>query len=144
MCGGCGVDLVFAPSDGDLYPREQLTFVESTLLSAGLCGAHRPGHFRGVATELLRKAGAEMLEEKHPKPFQHGASIHYVGTARMGNDPKTSVVNPWNRCHDVPNLWINDAAAFVTAGNQNPTLTILALAMRSSERMVEQLREGLR
>jgi choline dehydrogenase-like flavoprotein len=99
--------------------------------------------FRSVATELLRKAGAEMLEEKHPKPFQHGSSIHYVGTARMGNDPKTSVVNAWNRCHDVTNLWINDAAAFVTAGNQNPTLTILALAMRSSERMVEQLREGL-
>src|ERR1700691_2692263 len=54
VCGGCGVDLVFAPSDGDLYPREQLTFVESPLLSAGLCGAHRPGHFRGVATVVLK------------------------------------------------------------------------------------------
>jgi pantoate--beta-alanine ligase len=54
VCESCGVDVVFAPSDGDLYPREQLTFVESPLLSAGLCGAHRPGHFRGVATVVLK------------------------------------------------------------------------------------------
>src|SRR5580698_4027552 len=54
VCESCGVDLVFAPSDGDLYPREQLTFVESSVLSAGLCGAHRPGHFRGVATVVLK------------------------------------------------------------------------------------------
>jgi len=54
VCERCGVDLVFAPSDGDLYPREQLTFVESSVLSAGLCGAHRPGHFRGVATVVLK------------------------------------------------------------------------------------------
>ena len=55
----------------------------------------------------------------------------------MGKDPKTSVLNEWNQSHDVKNLFVNDAAAFVTAGNQNPTLTILALAMRSSERIAE-------
>jgi choline dehydrogenase-like flavoprotein len=92
--------------------------------------------FQNVAHELLREAGAEMLEDKDPKPFPHGSSIHYVGTARMGANPKSSVVNQWNRAHDVPNLWINDAAVFVTAGNQNPTLTILALAMRSTEQMM--------
>src|ERR1035438_4161323 len=54
VCGGCGVDLVFAPSAGDLYPREQMTYVESPVLSAHLCGAHRPGHFRGVATVVLK------------------------------------------------------------------------------------------
>lgn len=96
--------------------------------------------FREVAQELLHKAGAEMLENKHPKPFQHGASIHYVGTARIGSNPKLSVLNPWNRSHDVANLWVHDAAAFVTAGNQNPTLTILALALRSSERIPEALK----
>jgi len=80
--------------------------------------------FQNVATELLREAGAEVLEEKDPKPFPHGSSIHYVGTARMGANPKSSVVNEWNRAYDVQNLWINDAAVFVTAGNQNPTLTI--------------------
>lgn len=97
-------------------------------------------NFREVAAELLRKAGAEMLADTDPKPFPHGSSIHYVGTARMGSSPKSSVVNKWNRSHDVPNLWINDAAVFVTAGNPNPTITILALAMRCSERMNEEMR----
>lgn len=96
--------------------------------------------FNEVATDLLRKAGAEMLKDTDPKPFPHGASIHYVGTARMGKNAKSSVVNEWNRSHDVPNLWVNDAAVFVTAGNQNPTITILALAMRSTERMAEEMR----
>ncbi len=54
ICGAHGVDLVFAPSAADLYPREQLTFVESPQLSTHLCGAHRPGHFRGVATVVLK------------------------------------------------------------------------------------------
>jgi pantoate--beta-alanine ligase len=54
VCDGCGVDLVFAPAPVDLYPREQLVFVDSAELSAHLCGAHRPGHFRGVATVVLK------------------------------------------------------------------------------------------
>jgi pantoate--beta-alanine ligase len=54
VCDGCGVDLVFAPSSADLYPREQVTFVESPVLGTHLCGAHRPGHFRGVATVVLK------------------------------------------------------------------------------------------
>ncbi len=54
VCDQCGVDLVFAPSAADLYPREQMTFVESPVLGTHLCGAHRPGHFRGVATVVLK------------------------------------------------------------------------------------------
>lgn len=54
VCDSCGADLVFAPSTEDLYPREQLTFVESPVLSQHLCGAHRPGHFRGVATVVMK------------------------------------------------------------------------------------------
>jgi choline dehydrogenase-like flavoprotein len=96
--------------------------------------------FQQLAKELLQKAGAEMLEEKTPTPFPHGSSIHYVGTARMGRDPRASIVDEWCRTHDVPNLWINDAAVFVTAGNQNPTITILALAMRSAEHMANQMK----
>ncbi len=98
--------------------------------------------FLEVGNEILVKAGAEILSAHHPKPFQPGASIHYVGTARMGNDPKRSVVNRWNRTHDVPNLFVHDAAAFVTAGNQNPTLTILALAWRSSDHLMECCKKG--
>jgi pantoate--beta-alanine ligase len=54
VCETCGVDVLFAPSPADLYPQEQLTFVESPALSAHLCGTHRPGHFRGVATVVLK------------------------------------------------------------------------------------------
>jgi pantoate--beta-alanine ligase len=54
VCDSHGVDLVFAPAVEDLYPRDQLTFVESPALSEHLCGAHRPGHFRGVATVVLK------------------------------------------------------------------------------------------
>jgi pantoate--beta-alanine ligase len=54
VCESHGVDLVFAPTAADLYPRQQLTFVESPLLAEHLCGAHRPGHFRGVATVVMK------------------------------------------------------------------------------------------
>jgi len=54
VCDRWGVDLVFAPSLADLYPREQVTFVESPVLGTHLRGAHRPGHFRGVATVVLK------------------------------------------------------------------------------------------
>jgi choline dehydrogenase-like flavoprotein len=95
--------------------------------------------FLQVAGEIMHKAGAEMLPRSEPKPYKAGASIHYVGTARMGNDPKSSVLNKWNQTHDVPNLFVHDAAAFVTPGNQNPTLTIMALALRSSEHLTRLL-----
>jgi pantoate--beta-alanine ligase len=54
VCESCGVDIVFAPGPADLYPQEQLTFVESPALSEYLCGHYRPGHFRGVATVVLK------------------------------------------------------------------------------------------
>jgi choline dehydrogenase-like flavoprotein len=95
--------------------------------------------FLDVGNEIMTRASAEMLPVQNPKPFKPGASIHYVGTARMGKDPKRSVLDAWNRSHDVRNLFVNDAAAFVTAGNQNPTLTILALSLRSSEYLADCL-----
>ncbi len=93
-----------------------------------------------VGNEILHKAGAEMLPNRNPHEYGH--SIHDVGTARMGKDPRNSVTNPWNQSHDVPNLFVNDGAPFVTAGNQNPTLTILAFALRSSERMVRLMQNN--
>lgn len=54
VCDDCGADFVFAPTEADLYPAQQLTFVESPTLSANLCGQFRPGHFRGVATVVLK------------------------------------------------------------------------------------------
>jgi choline dehydrogenase-like flavoprotein len=64
------------------------------------------------------------------------------GTARMGDNPRTSVVNKWNQSHDIKNLFIADASVFVSAGWQNPTMTICALAMRASEYLAEEMRKG--
>jgi choline dehydrogenase-like flavoprotein len=94
-----------------------------------------------TAAELAEAAGLEILS-KNAKPNPPGYSIHELGTCRMGDDPNTSVLNKWNQSHDIKNLFVVDAGAFVSAGWQNPTLTILALAMRSSEYLVEQMRTG--
>ena len=69
-----------------------------------------------------------------------GYSIHEVGTCRMGDNPKTSVLNKWCQSHDVKNIFVVDGASFVTCGWQNPTMTILSLSMRASEYLAEQMR----
>ncbi len=60
----------------------------------------------------------------------------------MGGDPKTSVLNKFNQSHDVKNLFVMDGNSFVSGGPRNPTLTILALAMRASEYLADQLKKG--
>jgi choline dehydrogenase-like flavoprotein len=70
-----------------------------------------------------------------------GRIIHEAGTARMGNDPKKSALNKWNQAHDCENLFVMDGAAFVSQADKNITWTIMALAMRSSEYIVDQLKK---
>lgn len=65
---------------------------------------------------------------------------HLLGTARMGDDPGTSVVDPWGRAHDVPNLYVVDGSVFVTAGGTNPTATICAIALRTARHLIETAR----
>ncbi|HVX66868.1 MAG TPA: GMC family oxidoreductase [Bryobacteraceae bacterium] len=71
-----------------------------------------------------------------------GKNIHECGTARMGSDPKTSVLDRYNRVHDVRNLFVTDGAAFVTQSCYEPTLTIMALSVRASEHIVAEGRKG--
>jgi len=78
------------------------------------------------ATEAFTAAGAV---ETVADPLLRAAGWHLMGTARMGRDPKTSVVNEWGQAHDVKNLFIIDGSIFVTAGAVNPTSTIQALAL---------------
>jgi choline dehydrogenase-like flavoprotein len=94
-----------------------------------------------TAAELAEAAGLEVLA-RNAVPNPPGYSIHELGTCRMGNDPKTSVLNKWNQSHDIKNLFVVDGSSFVSAGWQNPTLTILVLAMRSSQFLAEQIRVG--
>lgn len=93
------------------------------------------------AHEMFAAAGIELLTENR-EMFAPGHSIHEVGTARMGNNPKTSVLNQWNQAHDVKNLFVVDGSCFVSSGCVNPTLTILALAMRACDYLVEQAKRG--
>jgi choline dehydrogenase-like flavoprotein len=91
--------------------------------------------------EVAHDAGFEVLAtNKRPNP--PGYSIHEVGTCRMGDDPRRSVLNRWSQSHDHKNLWVVDGAGFVSSGWQNPTMTILALAMRASERLAAEMRKG--
>jgi choline dehydrogenase-like flavoprotein len=83
-------------------------------------------HAVARAHEVLEAAGARDTIAQAPLPF---AGWHLMGTARMGTDPETSVVNEWGRCHDVRNLFIVDGSLFVTAAGVNPTNTIQALAL---------------
>jgi choline dehydrogenase-like flavoprotein len=91
--------------------------------------------------ELCLDSGAEIIS-KHDEMFPPGYSIHEVGSCRMGDDARTSVLNQWNQSHDINNLFVVDGSSFVTAGWQNPTLTIMALSMRASEYIAEQMRTG--
>jgi choline dehydrogenase-like flavoprotein len=94
-----------------------------------------------TSVALAEAAGFEVLAKNYD-PNPPGYSIHELGTCRMGDDPKTSVLNKWNQSHDIKNLFAVDGAAFVSAGWQNPTMTILALSMRASEYLAEQMRMG--
>jgi choline dehydrogenase-like flavoprotein len=71
-----------------------------------------------------------------------GMAIHEVGTARMGHEPAKSVLNPYNQCHDVDNLLVTDGSCFVSAGCQNPTLTMMALTVRACDHLLERFRRN--
>lgn len=88
------------------------------------------------ATESLLEAGARRVE--YTRAPLNG---HFMGTARMGDDPATSVVDRWGLAHDVPNLAVVDGSLFVTAGSTNPTATICALALRTAQHLVERRRD---
>ena len=90
--------------------------------------------------EAHQAAGAISTVERGLWRDQPG---HLLGTARMGTDPSTSVVDRFGRAHDVSNLFIVDGSVFVTAGAMNPTSMICALALRTAEHIVEWIWEEL-
>ena len=86
--------------------------------------------------EMLEAAGATDIRTENT-PTQMGLCIHEMGTARMGHDPKTSVLNGWNQTHDVPNLFVTDGAAMVSSACQNPSITYMALTARAVDHAVK-------
>ena len=100
--------------------------------------------FRGI----VEAAGGEYLTKTaidgaYPYGIAEGGKIiHEVGTARMGADPKTSVLNGYCQAHDVKNLFVTDGAPLVTNPDKNPTLTIMALSWRASEYLLTEAAKG--
>ena len=96
--------------------------------------------------EVAHNMGGIVLGKKPDSTNMYGLEapgriIHEVGTTRMGNDPRTSVTNPFHQLHDVKNVFVNDAGVFVSQADKNCTWTIMALAWRSSEFIIQELKK---
>ena len=94
------------------------------------------------AAEMMEAAGAKNIEPFAVPDRVPGYGIHELGVARMGQDPKTSVLNQFQQSHDVPNLFVMDGSGFTSGACQNPTLTIMALAVRSSDYLLGEMKRG--
>jgi choline dehydrogenase-like flavoprotein len=94
-----------------------------------------------TAQEMFEEAGFKILEVEN-RILTEGWSIHELGTVRMGNDPKTSVLNQFEQSHDVKNLFVVDGSAFVNSSCHNPTWTIMALCWRSCDYLADEFAKG--
>ena len=103
-------------------------------------------HMQDTFKEIMHKMGAEITSELKGKDEDYGLLtpgriIHEVGTVRMGNDKKKSATNKFNQAHDCKNLFVVDGGPFVSQADKNPTWTILALSMRASEYIIDELKK---
>ena len=94
----------------------------------------------GQMEEILRASGAEIFPYEKVAPYPLGSVTHEAGGCRMGDDPRTSVLDKWCRAHDVKNLFVVDAACFVSHPEKATTHTIMALAYRACDYLTERLR----
>ncbi|MEQ9104783.1 MAG: GMC family oxidoreductase [Rhodothermales bacterium] len=104
-------------------------------------------HFHETAHEIIHASGGEPVwdmptAEDNWGITRPGQIIHEVGTTRMGNDARTSVLNANCQAHDVKNLFVADAGPFVSQAHKNPTWSILALSMRTSEYLIDEMKRG--
>jgi choline dehydrogenase-like flavoprotein len=102
--------------------------------------AHMQKTFADLITAMGGRVqdGPELDGKKAIAPG--GSIIHEVGGAIMGSDPRTSVCNRWGQTWDVPNLFLADGAPFASNADKNPTLTIMALAWRTADHIVDRFR----
>jgi choline dehydrogenase-like flavoprotein len=108
-------------------------------------GANERAMARAMHTqlsEILNALKVEELQPPSPELSLFGKNIHECGTARMGDDPKKSVVNRFNQVHDAKNVFVTDGACFVTQGCYEPTLTIMAISVRAAEHLAAEYQRG--
>lgn len=94
-----------------------------------------------TAAEMLEQAGFKQVSKFNYNKLG-GITVHEMGTARMGNDPKTSVLNANNQVHAVPNVFVTDGSCMTSSGCQNPSLTYMALTARACQFAVEAMKRG--
>jgi choline dehydrogenase-like flavoprotein len=90
--------------------------------------------------EMLEKAGCKNISVNDSRQAP-GLDIHEMGGVRMGHDPKTSLLNKWNQLHACRNVYVTDGACMTSVGNQNPSLTFMALTARAASHAVEELKK---
>ncbi|MCY4779628.1 GMC family oxidoreductase [Sphingobacterium sp. UT-1RO-CII-1] len=96
--------------------------------------------FLNQGAEMLEAAGVKNIWQ-HRSGQNPGLDIHEMGGVRMGNDPKTSLLNKWNQLHSCPNVFVTDGACMTSTGTQNPSLTFMALTARAAAYAVEELKK---
>ncbi len=96
---------------------------------------------RNDAMEMMEALGVKNIQSNDDNPFL-GRGIHEMGTARMGKDPKTSVLNKWNQVWDAPNVFVTDGSFMVSAACQNPSLTYMAFTARAADHAVSELKKN--
>ncbi len=94
------------------------------------------------AAEIMEKAGLKNINTFDDPEANPGLCIHEMGTARMGNDPKTSVLNKWNQVHEAKNVFNTDGACMTSSANQNPSVTYMALTARACDYAVSEMKKG--
>ena len=92
--------------------------------------------------EAIHRAAGAIHIERFSELLPGGLTVHEMGTARMGRDPKSSVLNGFNQAHDVPNLFVTDGACMASSAAQNPSITYMALTARSADYAITQLKSG--
>jgi len=133
--------------DGLNLPRPRIAYDVSDYTKRGIAAAFRMKKLifsKLGATDFTNVAPSDPGRfdetiDRNVEQLTYGGAGHLMGTYRMGDDPKTSVVDSWLRSHDHPNLYLVGSGTFPTVGTANPTLTLSALALRTADRIVEVL-----
>ena len=142
--GGFGESLGHWQNYVEIDPNLRDTFGIPTLRTRMTYGENERAMLKDMAdsaAEMLEAAGAKNIRTVMKQSIP-GWAIHEVGIARMGNDPKKTVLNAFQQTHDVKNLFVMDGAGFPSTGCQNPTLTIMALTVRSCDYLMQETKKG--
>jgi choline dehydrogenase-like flavoprotein len=139
--GGFGEMLARDENRVELHPTQRDAWGIPTLHVSAAWGENELALHRDMSTsaaEILEAVGAKEIERRTERSVP-GNTNHEMGGARMGRDPRTSVLNGWNQAHEVPNLFVTDGACMTSSACQNPSLTYMALTARAADHAVRSI-----